>query len=180
MATIAGLDCADGALLAGDRTVVRNGAVVGSRRHVFGFDGAGAAAVGDDPDAFRRQLDAATRRYVAERGGQGIDAFSRMAREAADEAGVEALVAARGDDGRVRVRSVTDGVLDERVAALGGAAPVVLGSLEAVGELDLDGAESRVRDAFDVAATRDAGTGEEVDVLRFRDADAIEGDDGPG
>ena len=174
MATIVAVDCTDGVLLAGDRLVVRDGAVVGSRRHVFDFGDVGAAAVGDDPDAFRRQLDAALRAYADEAGSPSIDAVSRMAADAADEGGVESLVAARDDSGRARARSVTDGVLDERVAALGNGAPTVLGHLETVGEMDLASAESAVREAFQAAAARDAGTGEELDVWR------LAGDDGEG
>lgn len=169
MATIAAVDCTDGVLLAGDRLVVRDGAVVGSRRHVFDFEDVGAAAVGDDPDAFRRQLDAAIRAYAAESGDPGIDAVARMAAEAVSEGDVEALVAARDDDDRARVRSATDGVLDERVASLGSGAPAVLGHLETLGDVDLEDAESGVREAFQAAAARDAGTGEEVDVWRLAD-----------
>ena len=169
MATIVAVDCTDGVMLAGDRLVVRDGAIVGSRRHVFDFDDVGAAAVGDDPDAFRRQLDAAIRAYAAESGDPGIDAVARMAAEAVSEGGVEALVAARDESGRARVRSVTDGVLDERVAALGSGASTVLGHLETLGEVDLDHAEAGVREAFQAAAARDAGTEEEIDVWRLAD-----------
>lgn len=170
MATIVAVECTDGVILAGDRVVVREEAVVGTRRHVFEFGDAGAAAVGEDPEAFERHLDAAIRKYAADRGRPGIDALSRMAAEAADEAGVEAFVVARDDDGRARARSVADGVLEERTGALGSGAPVVLGRLEGVGEVDLDEAESAVREAFRAAAARDAGTGEELDVWRLEDA----------
>lgn len=174
MATIVAVDATDGIVLAGDRQVVDGGTVAGSRRHVFDFDGVGAAAVGGDPDAFQRQFDVALRGYVAERGEPGIDAAARMAAEVADDVGVEVLVAARDDDGRARVRSIADGTLEERVAALGSAAPVVLGHLETVGEVDLDAAESHVREAFEAAAERDPGTGEELDVWRLADAEGGE------
>jgi len=172
VATIVAVDCTDGVLLAGDRLVVRDGAVVGTRRYVFDFEDVGAAAVGDDPDAFRRQLDAALRAYTAEAGEPGIDAVARMAADAAAEGGVEALVAARDESGRTQIRSVTDGVLEERVAALGSGAPTVLGHLETVGDVDLGGAESGVQEAFQAAAARDAGTGEEIDVWRLADEGA--------
>lgn len=175
MATIVAVDCTDGVILAGDRLVVRDGAAVGSRSHVFDFDDVGAAAVGDDPDAFRRQLDASIRAYAAEGGSPGIDAVSRMAADAVAEGGVEALVVARDDPGHARARSVTDGVLDEQVAALGSGAPTVLGHLETVGEVDLASAESAVHEAFQAAAARDAGTDEDLDVWRLADDDGEEG-----
>jgi len=169
VATIVAVDCTDGALLAADRRVVRDGAVVGTRPHVFDLGGVGAAAVGDDPDAFRRQLDAALRTYTEETGEPGIDAVARMAADATAEGDVEALVVARDESGHARARSVTDGVLDERVAAFGSGAAPVLGRLESIGEVALVVAESAVREAFQAAASRDAGTGEEVDVWRLVD-----------
>ncbi|HKJ60188.1 MAG TPA: hypothetical protein VKA37_13235, partial [Halobacteriales archaeon] len=107
--------------------------------------------------------------YAAESGDPGIDAVARMAAEAVSEGDVEALVAARDESGRAQVRSVTDGVLDERVAALGSGAPTVLGHLETIGDVDLEGAESGVREAFQAAAARDAGTEAEIDVWRLAD-----------
>lgn len=169
MATIVAVDCTDGVLLAGDRVVVRDGAVAGSRRHVFDFDGVGAAAVGDDPAAFRRQLDAAIRAYDAAGGEPGIDALARMAADAAEAADVDAIAVARDDGGRARARSVTDGVLEEQLAALGSGAPTVLGHLEGTDEADLEESESRVRAAFRAAAARDPGTGAAVDVWRLAD-----------
>jgi proteasome beta subunit len=169
VATIVALDCLDGVLLAGDRLVVEGETVVGTRRHVFDFDGVGAAAVGDDPDSFRRRLDAAIREYAVERGEPGVEAVSRMAVDIADEASVEAIVAASDVAGRATARSVDRGVLEERVAARGSAASLVLGQLEAVGEVDVAAAESEVRRAFRAAAARDAGTGEEIDVWRLAD-----------
>ena len=175
MATIVAVDCTDGVLLAGDRLVVRDGAVVGTRRHVFEFEDVGAAAVGDDPDAFRRQLDAAIRAYTVEGGEPGMDAVARMAADAVGAGDVEALVVARDESGWAQVRSVTDGVLDERIAALGSGAPTVLGRLEAIGDVDLEDAESGVRKAFQAAAARDPGTGEEIDVWRLADEGDEEG-----
>lgn len=169
MATIVAVDCTDGALLAGDRLVVEDGVVVGSRQHVFAFDGVGAAAVGDDPDGFRRQLDAALREYALERGEPGIDAASRMAADLVEETRVEAFVVARDGEGRAGVRVVADGVLEEDVTARGSAAEVVLGQLETVGEVDLRAGETRVREAFRAGASRDPGTGEDPDLWRLGD-----------
>lgn len=169
VATIVALDCLDGALLAGDRLVVEGGTVVGSRPHVFDFDDVAVAAVGDDPDGFRRQFDAALRAYATERGEPGTDAVARMTADVAGDTGVEALVVARDESGRANVRSATDGVLDERLVAFGSGASTVIGHLESVGEVDLDAAESGVREAFRSAAARDPGTGAEVDVSRLAD-----------
>lgn len=174
MATIVAIDCTDGVLLAGDRQVVEDGTVTGSRRHVFDLDGVLAAAVGGDPDAFRRQLETAMADYGADRGEPDVDAVVRMAESAAEEAGVEALIAARDGAGVARVRSIRDGVLDEDVAALGSGAPSILGLLETIGEVDLGDAEAEVERAFEAAAARDPGTGEEVDVSRLSDAEGGE------
>lgn len=173
VATIVAVDCSDGVLLAGDRVVVRGGRVVGSRRHVFAFDdsgaGIGAAAVGEDPNDFHRRLDVALREYASERGEPTVDAVARMAADVAAEPGVEVLVAARDGSGTARVRSVSEGVHEERTAAFGSGASTVGGHLEAIGEVDLDVAGSEVRAAFQAAAARDPGTGEELDVWRLAD-----------
>lgn len=170
VATIVAVDCADGALLAGDRVVVRDGTVAGTRRHVFDLEGGGAAAVGDDPAAFGRRLESAIDAYAIERGSPGLDAIARMAADAAEETGVEALVVGRDGDGRARARSVSGGTLPERLAAIGSAAQVVLGRLEAADVVGLDAAESAVREAFRTADARDPGTGADVDVVVLRDA----------
>ena len=176
MATIAGVDCADGAILAGDRQVVSGGTVTGERRHVFDLDGVGAAAVGGDVDEFRRRLDAEVREYRTDRGEPTLEALARIAARVAEGAGVEALVAARDEDGRAGLRAIADGgVLDDDVAAFGSGAQVVIGSVEGAGSEPLDEAESRLRGAFSAAAERDSGTGEEVDVLRLEDASTADG-----
>lgn len=174
MATIVAIDCLDGVILAGDRLVVEGETIVGERPHVFDFGNVGAAAVGDDPDSFRRRLDAALREYAVERGHPRVEAVSRMAIEIAEDVGVEALVAARDGSGRANARSVDHGVLAERVAARGSAAPIVLAQLEPLGDVDLDAAESRVHEAFRAAAARDTGTAQEVDVWRLSDEVAAE------
>ena len=170
MATIAAVDCTDGALLAGDRQVVADGTVTGERRHVFDLDGVAAAAVGEDVDAFRRRLDAEVREYRGDRGEPTLSTLARIASPIADRTGVEAIVAGRDDDGRAGFRTLADGaVLSDDVTVLGTGAQVVLGSVEGAGDVPIADAERQLREAFAAAADRDTGTGDDVDVLRLDD-----------
>lgn len=151
--------------------MVRGETVVGSQRHVFDFGDVGAGAVGEDVDAFRRQLEVALREYSAERGEPGIDAAARMTADVAETTDVVGIVAARDGEGEARVLSFEDGVLEERVAARGSAARLVLGQLESLEDPSLSDAEAAVREAFDAAAERDTGTGGELDLWRLEDAE---------
>lgn len=171
MATIAGVDCADGVLLAGDRRVVSDGAVAGERRLVFDLDGVVAAATGGDVDEFRRRLEAEVREYRTSRGGPTVDTLARLATEAVDGTDVEAIVAGRDEDGRAALRTLAEGaVLEDDVVASGSGAQVVLGRLEGAGGASIADAEPRVREAFSAAAERDPGTGSGLDVVRLDDA----------
>ncbi|MFC6989755.1 20S proteasome subunit A/B [Haloplanus sp. GCM10025708] len=167
MSTIVGVDCPDGALLAGDRLLVSGGQVRSqSKRHVFEFDGVAAAAVGDDVDAFERRLDAALREYRTERGSVDIETLTRLTSDVTADVGVDAVVAARDDSG-AHVRGVdrSGATFDDTLVAFGSGAQFVLGSLEREEEEPLDATETRVREAFAAAAERDAGTGAEIDVV---------------
>ncbi|MFB6122616.1 MAG: 20S proteasome subunit A/B [Haloferacaceae archaeon] len=168
MSTVVGVECTDGALLAGDRLLVDAGRVRSrAKRHVFSFDGVGAAAVGDGVDAFERRLDAALREYRTDRGEVDVETLARLASPVAADVDVDAVVAAR-DDGAARVRGVdrTGATFDDPLVAFGSGAQFVLGSLERASTADLDATETRVREAFAAAAERDAGTGSDVDALR--------------
>ncbi|SEA23341.1 proteasome beta subunit [Haloplanus vescus] len=171
MSTVLGLACVDGVVLAGDRLHATDGHVRGTRRHVFEFDSVGVAAVGDDVDGFVDRLEAECRSYRTDRGAVRIVPFARMASDLAAEFGVSALVAAPDEAGTPRLRAVaSDGsVTDDDVAAFGSGASLALGALEASHdpESTLDAAVTLARDALDSAATRDAGTGDEVDLLRL-------------
>jgi proteasome beta subunit len=171
MSTVLGVACAGGVVLAGDRVAVSRGQVRSrSRRHVFDFGRAGAAVVAGDVDGFVDRLEGDVRAYRTERGDLGIDPFTRLASDLADEFDASAVLAAP-DDGGPCLRAVTadGGVATDDVAAFGSGASVVLGALEAGHDpaATLDEATTRARDALSAAAERDAGTGTEFDVYRL-------------
>lgn len=169
MATIAGVECRDGALLAADRVRVRGGRVVSrDADHLLDLGAVGAASVGDDPDRFADELEAAVRSYRLDRGEPRIDALTRLAAEALGPDGA-ALVAARDDDGRPRIRAVdADGELPvDPVAARGSGAEFVLGGLNFDDPPALDAAETAVGQSFAAAAERDPGTGATLDRYRL-------------
>lgn len=176
MATIVGFECDGGAVLAADRTLVRDGSVVSrDADHIFDFDGLGAAAVDASRglDTFQRELDAALREFRLGRGDPGLAVIERLVAEAATEADADALVVARDDDGAARVRAVyRDGsVLDDPLAAMGSGAAAALGALESADcDVSIDEAEDLAREVLGAVAERDAATGEEVDVWRLANA----------
>ncbi|MFB6155562.1 MAG: 20S proteasome subunit A/B [Haloferacaceae archaeon] len=178
MGTIVGVECTDGVLLAGDRTLVEGGTVRSTdRRRVFDFGDVGAAVVGrpSATDQFERELDGEVRRYRTERDERlRIDPFARVASSVAASLGAEVLVAARDDDGVPRLRSVrADGtVYEDRRAALGSGEPLAVGPLDAADpDLTLAEADELVDEVFAVLAERDPGTGDAVDRWRLRAGD---------
>lgn len=171
MSTIVGIECTDGVLLAGDRLLVRDGTVESkSKQRVFSVDDVGAACVGPAGgiDEFGRRFESEVRSYETERGEMRIDPLATTLSSVVDEENVEAIVAARDEDGVARLRVLgTDGsVLDDSPAARGSGAPMLLGGLDET-ETDLDTAEAQVRDAFDAVADRDPETGDDVDLWRL-------------
>ncbi|WP_152042917.1 20S proteasome subunit A/B [Salinigranum salinum] len=183
MATIVGLRCRDGVVLAGDRVLVRDGRIESrNRRHVFDFDDVGAAAVGSDVDRFADRLAGELRSYRLDRGSVSVAVLERLASELASGTGMEAVVAGRDRDdegerengtGRAALRGVyADGsTLGDPPMALGSGASLALGQLEAA---DLDSmsvaeAETFVHDLFETVAERDPGTGAETDVWTLSD-----------
>lgn len=173
MSTVIGIECTDGVVLAGDRTLVRGGSVASkSKQRVFDLGGAGAAVVGDASgiDEFERRLDAERREYETDRGPLRIDPLERIASDLAAELGVEVLVAGLDEGGDARLRAVGgDGAaLDDPTAALGSGAEVAYGGLEGVdADASLDEAESSAREVMAAVAERDGETGDEVDVFRL-------------
>ena len=171
MSTVLGVACAGGVVLAGDRVAVSQGQVRSrSRRHVFDFGRVGAAVMAADVDGFADRLAGDVRAYRTERGDLGIDPFTRLASDLADEFDASTVLAAPGDDGPC-LRGVTadGGVTTDDVAAFGSGASVALGALEAGHDPDatLDETTALARDALSAAAERDAGTGTEFDVYRL-------------
>jgi proteasome beta subunit len=177
MATIVGIECVDGVLLAGDRTLATDGTIRSTdKRHVFDHGAVGAAAVGEAGalDTFSRELESDVRRYRTERSVPvRIDPLARMASSLSARTGAEALVAAPDADGTPRLRVVyADGsVVDDDRGALGSGAALALGQLDAAGELTLADAADLVDDLFAAVAERDPATGTDVDVYRHAAGD---------
>ena len=175
MSTIVGVEAAGAVALAADRANVTDGTATGSVDRLFEYDDAGAAAVGEPGGvaSFGRRLEAELDRERLERDREvGIDRLARLAAELAEEEGVEAIVAARDDDGAARLRSVDShgAVLEDTVAAFGTGAQVALGILE--GEaFDGESADlaERVREILGSVAERDAETGDELDSWSLTD-----------
>ena len=179
MSTILGVECAGGAVLAADRTVVRGGSVASTNKErTFDLGACGAVALGDDVDAFGRELENEVRSYATDRGEEmGLTPFASVTADLAETHGVDAIVAARDDDGVARIRAVdaSGGVTRDPVAARGSGAAFVLGQLEGLdrADLSLDETVTEVEGLFAAVAERDVETGEEIDVYALdSDADA--------
>ena len=185
MGTVVAIESDGGVAIAGDTSAVTDGTVRSeSVDRLFEFDSMGAGAVGD-PGAiqeFGRELDAELRHRELEAGSAGIEELARIAERQARSAGVDAVVAARDDEGIARLREIgaERGVLSTSTAAIGSGAPVALGQLEAVQSgLDLDEAATKVRDIVRAVAERDAETGGDVEVWTLA-SDDREGSDTDG
>lgn len=170
MSTIVGVESSGAVALAADRSSVSDSTVGGSVDRVFEFEDAGAAAVGDPGDvaAFGRRLGSELDRDRIERDrAPGVERLARLASAVAAEEGVEALVAARDDDGAARLRSIdaNGGVLADTVAASGTGAQLALGVLEESSfDDDPDGLEERLPEILATVAERDPETGDEFDI----------------
>jgi proteasome beta subunit len=171
MSTVLGVACAGGVVIVGDRVAVTDGRIRSrSRQHVFEFGSVGAAVVGTDVDGFVARLEDGIRAYRTDRVSLGVEPFTRLASDLADEFDAAAVLAAPDDDGPVlRAVDPDGGVAADDVAAFGSGASIVLGALEGGHDPDatLAEAETIARDALSAAAERNAGTGDEFDVLRL-------------
>ena len=142
---------------------------------LFQFDGIGAVSV-DGPGAvqqFFRDLEAELRTLsVREERTIGIGRLERIAADRARANEVSAIVAARDEDGIARMRAIDSegSVLEDPFAARGSGAELAIGTLEAADrDVDLDSAESIVRDALEGVSERDTETGEKIDTWRLSD-----------
>lgn len=177
MGTIVGVRLADGVALAADKRVTGGGSVRSeSLEKLFGFDAAGAAAAGEPGaiQAFGRKLDAEVRSRETEQGKTiRIDPLSRLAGDLAGGTGVEAVVAARDDEGVARLRAVdaAGGELDEEVAARGTGAGFALGQLDGMDrERGIEEAAGALESVFERIAERDTETGTDCEVHTLADA----------
>ncbi|MFC6905222.1 20S proteasome subunit A/B [Halalkalicoccus tibetensis] len=179
MGTIVGVRLADGVALAADKRATSGSAVRSeSLEKLFAFDAAAAAAVGE-PGAiqtFGRKLESEVRSRETERGKAiRIDPLSRLASDLADEAGVEAVVAARDGEGVVRLRAVdaAGGELDEEVAARGTGAEFALGGLDGMDrEQGVAEAVDALESIIGSVAERDTETGADCEVWTLPDAES--------
>jgi proteasome beta subunit len=174
MATILGVEVDGGAVLAGDRLRTEGGTVKSeNERHVFDFGAVGAAAVGDAGavDEFERRLRSDVSDHETRSGDpMSVTRLASVASDLAADLGVEAVVAARDEDGVPRIRAISadGGVLTDPTAALGSGAQFAVGLLDGADRnVGLDAGEQLLRDALDTAAERDTGTGEAVDTYRL-------------
>jgi len=175
MGTVAAVQTEGGVAFAANTGAVDDsGTTSGGARRLFAFEEALAAAVGDQGavDEFGRRVDAKLRKLDVEAGREvELDAFARLAADVADDLGVEAVVAARGDDGRARFRRVgpEGGTLgDSETAAIGSGASVALGHLDSatVGP-ELAEAVTIARESVEAARDRDPETAADVEVAEL-------------
>lgn len=178
MGTIVGIRLTDGVALAADKRAT-DGSTVRSEsvEKLFAFDGpeAGAVATGETGSiqTFGRKLDTEVRQRGTERGSPiRIDPLSRLASELASETGVEAVVAARDDEGVARMRAIdgTGGELDEEVVAQGTGAEFALGQLEGTDrDESIEGVVDVLEAIFERVAERDTETGADCTVWTLAD-----------
>ena len=175
MGTVVAIEAEEGVAFAADTGAVDDSGVTseGARR-LFVFDEALAGAVGDQGavDEFGRRVDAKLRKLDVEEGRQvAVEPFARLAADVADDLGVEAIVAARDENGRARFRRIgpEGGTLaDSETTAIGSGASVALGRLDgaAVG-LDLTEAVELARESVEAARARDQETAADVTVAEL-------------
>jgi proteasome beta subunit len=175
MGTVVAIETEGGVVFAADTGAVDDSGVTseGARR-LFTFDEALAGAVGDQGavDEFGRRVDAKLRELDVEAGRQvALAPFARLAADVADDLGVEAVVAARDEDGRARFRRIgpDGGTLgDSEKAAIGSGASVALGHLDGatVGP-DLTEAVELARASVESVRDRDPETAADVDVAEL-------------
>lgn len=176
MSTIIGFECADGSVIAGDRSVIHDSRVVSTnQQRVFDFEACGIAVLAGTRgvDAFRRSFEDKVRSYRHEHDGLTLDAAERIASDVADREHGEVVLAVRDDDGQARIRTVySDGsVTADEVTAQGTGAALALGRLETADrDLGLDEGEELARDVLATVAERDAATGDEADVWTLADS----------
>lgn len=179
MGTVVAVEADAGAVVAGDRRATEGGVVSSDEfRRVFDVEGVGVGVAGDPGavQSFRRQFEAAVRDREFETDDHpDVEAVARIAARTAEEAAVDAVVAARDDAGVPRIRQVdADGsVLTGPAVALGSGAQFALGQLESISPTgDVEDLAETARSVVESAMERDADTGGDVDVWTLADGDA--------
>ncbi|SEV88707.1 Ntn hydrolase family protein [Halobacterium jilantaiense] len=175
MGTVVAIETEGGVAFAADTGVVDDSDATSEGAHrLFAFDEALAGAVGDPGDVgeFGRRVDATLRELDVEAGRDiGITSFARLAADAAEDLGVEAVVAARDGDGRAWFRRVgpEGGALgDSQQTAIGSGAAVALGHLDsATAGPELSDAVELARESVDAARDCDPETTADVEVAEL-------------
>lgn len=165
-----------GVALASDTLAVGNDGGVTSEnaQQLYEFDDAVVGAVGErgDVDAFARRVRGELQQVDVEP-GRRVDAaaVSRIAAEAAADADVEALVAAREDgDATAQQVDADGGVVPVERGAIGSGASLALGYLEsAAAPADLESATDLARESVEAAQDVDLESGGDVDVVALAD-----------
>jgi proteasome beta subunit len=170
MATVLGIRCDGGAVLAGDRRATVGGTVRSDAvRRVFDYDDVGAALVGDVGaiEEFDRRFESELRGDRLDRDEPpSIDRVERIAADLAGELGVDGLVV--GIDAALREIGSDGLVLATDATAVGSGAAVAYGRLEDADKgASVDDIEALARETLAVVAERDTDTGDDIDVLRF-------------
>ncbi|WP_123623576.1 20S proteasome subunit A/B [Halorubrum sp. CSM-61] len=183
MSTVVAIETPTGVAIAGDTRLVDGDAVSSDQfRRVFGLKGVGVGVVGESGavQQFRRQFEVKLRdRGLRSEKTPDIDVIARIAAREAEDAGVDAVIGARDDDGTATLREVaSDGrVLEGGEVALGSGREIAIGLLEA---LDADEAANdpaaAVRNTLETVTERDVNTGGEINVWTLGSADQIEKD----
>ncbi len=187
MATVLGIRCAEGAVLAGDcRSTSDDTTTSDGVQQVFEYADAAAAVVGDVGaiqefdrrfgTELDRQRDDSQTNHGEEADGEHlhIDRIARVASELTGELGLDGLVVGHDSNGEVGLCEVgSDGlVLASEVTALGSGASVAFGPLEQANtDRELDDVESLARETLSIVAQRDPETGTDIDVIRFETDD---------
>lgn len=169
MPTVIAFECAEGAVVAADRTVVRGDTVASTdQNRLLEFDDLGGAAV-DDPDQVRRELEAELSTYETENDDSpSFEAFVNIAEGVCKSVGTDAGLTARDDDGVARVAAVyaDTTVITGSPLALGTGAELAVGRMETADtDISLSEATSLAQTILEGVAERDSRTGDGVDVF---------------
>lgn len=176
MTTVIGFTCVDGAVIAADRTIVRDGRIQSrNRQRVYDFDDWGLAIASDEATGIRDRVEVEVREYETREGGTpSIDTLGRLAGDVASDTNGSFIVVGRDDQGEASVLAIHDdgSRIEDSPLALGDGVDLALGALEGADTTDLSTSEAAdlARDTIKNVAERDTATGDEVDVWTLENA----------
>jgi proteasome beta subunit len=171
MSTVIALASEGGVAIAGDTQASDDGSVTSRDvERVFQIEGSGLGVVGEPADVrtFRRELESELKQLRLKTDDEvGIDKQARIAARLADQSDVAAVIAGHDADGIARLREIRPdgGIFDQSAVALGDGAELAVGQLDTVEpNLDIDEIAATLTGILDRVASRDATTGDELDV----------------